>query len=173
MRKKRYISHQIQGSLLTALIVFEVILISLAILYLYFSLDDIMDQQIYSIHRKQHSDTLLLIFMELVKVIIILSIINILALFIVHVFWDLYVKKVLIQFRNELKNIQSLDFRDTQKHAKSLHEVPGLVQEWKLLEHQRCQKLTELFNRLDKEIDSKTSNQQISKTLKEIDQILP
>ena len=173
MRKKTYISHQIQGSLLLALIVFEVILISLAILYLYFRFNDIMDQQIYTIHRTQQHETLILIFMELIKVIIILSIINIFALFIVHVFWDHYIKKVLSQFRNELKNIQSLDFRELQKHKSHLHEVVGLVQEWKFLEQQRCLKLSELFNRLEKQIDTNTSHEKISQTLNEIDQTLP
>lgn len=173
MRKTKYISHQIQGSLLIALIVFEVVLISLAIFYLYFSFDEIIDQQIYSIHRKQQHETLILIFMELIKVIFILSIINILALFLVHVFWDQYIKKVLKQFRHELKNIQSLNFNESHKHRKNLHEVLDLVEKWKLLEQQRCLKLTKLCQQLDEQLESETSKQKISLTLKEIDQLLP
>ena len=173
MRKKRYVSHKIQGSLLAALIILQVILITLATLYLYFSFNDIMDQQIYSIHQSRQGEILELFFMELIKVIIVFSVINLLVLFGVYLIWDRYLKGVLSEFAHELENIKALDFADIKQCTPYVHEVICLVQQWKYTEKKRCTELTELLQQLEQQIDAQDDAEKLLQTIDAIEQKLP
>ncbi len=173
MRKKQYVSHKIQGSLLASLIILQVVLITLATLYLYFSFNDIMDQQIYSIHKARQGEILELFFMELVKVIVIFSTINLLVLFGAYVIWDRYLKGVLREFAHELEKIKALDFTEIKQCTPYVHEVICLVQQWKYTEKKRCIELTELLQQLEQQLNEQNNAEKLLQTIDAIEQKLP
>jgi hypothetical protein len=173
-RKRKYLSHRIQGSLLGAMVVLEVVLITLAMVYLYYAFNDILEKQIFLIHRIDQDKTFMLMFMTLVKTVLILSGVNVLALFIAHILWGKYVNYIISEFRNKLISIGKYDLIGTSVKIRKLHEVIDLLSEWEEVEIERCKKLHELIFTLNKQIELSASEdnhkkiQQISESIKHV-----
>jgi len=175
-RKKKYLSHKIQGSLLIAMVILELILISSALVYLYFAFNEILEQQIFSIHRTQQENTFNLMLLELVKTVLVLSMVNIIALLTAHVLWSKYVKFVINAFRNELNLIAKFMLYKTNNKDQKLHEVIEKLDKWEELEISRCKKLLVLIRNLKAQVDApetKDSKKQILQLSKSIEQLLP
>ena len=176
LRKKKYLSHQIQGSLLGAMVALEVLLISLAMVYLYFSFNDILEQQMFSIHRVKQDQTFNLMFIELLKTVLVLSIINCLALLLAHVLWGKYVSYIISTFYNELILIEQLDLTGTYVNNNQSHEVVNLLYQWKQVELKRCEELHQLISTLHEQLDLPASDhkhKQIQQISLSIQQLLP
>lgn len=151
LRKRRYVDHRLQGALLIALIAMEVCMIAIAMVYLYFRFNIIIEDSLYRIHQVGTLPTHSLL-VELVQVMGIFTVINVCALFVAHIIWVHYVQNVVKAFRRGLGLMAVLDFRKTDTNDHAHHEVLDLLHHWQRAERERsinirnyCKQLPDLL----------------------------
>lgn len=136
-RKVKYIDHAIQKWLLIALVVLELIVLSVAGAVLYFRLNSIVEENLYRIHLDTQHSMLSVLLIESLWIIGGMIVVNLLALFAADRIWVRYVNGILADLRRLLSSIRELDFRNASADVHQRHEVLALSLAWRKAERAR------------------------------------
>ncbi|WP_206485985.1 hypothetical protein [Thalassotalea sp. G2M2-11] len=147
-RKIKYIDKNLQGYLMALLIGLEVIMIIAAMAYLYFSFNSIYDAQIYQIHKDVNEPFYRLFLVEMIKVVAIMSLINIAALFIAHVIWLKHINLIIKHLTDTMRNIGQLNFSFTPADNVPNHDLSIQIKQWQAHEVVRAQTIRDTVKQL-------------------------
>ena len=137
IRQIKYVDQRIQFSLMIALLLLEVVMLIGALAYLNGEFKTIIEDSLYRIHPLPHADTVRMMLAALAKVVLLLMVFNIIAVFLADRIWATYIGSVLRLFRKVICSIWDLDLRLTPAEA-THHEVLELALKWHANERQRC-----------------------------------
>ena len=146
-RKIKYIDHVLQKWLLLALVVLEVIVLSVAGAILYVRLNGIIDDNLYRVHFGGQPSMFMVLLNQSLRIIGGMIAVNLLALFVADRIWVHYVRAILSELRRQFACVRALDFRDDQDvHPR--HKVLALAQDWRRVEKERHLAMLQSFDHM-------------------------
>lgn len=148
-RRRHFIDTKLQGRLLVALVLLEVIMLGLATLYLYLRFSAIIDANLFVIHRPAQTELLPEFLAQMGWVVLVMSLVNTLALLAAHALWSGYIKRVVQAFRLRLAQIARLDLRPCQQADTIHHSVIERIESWRVQEQHRLGNIHRLITQLD------------------------
>jgi len=146
-RRRCYIDRALQGPLLAGLLLFELLLLSAALLLLQHNLTTAVEEQMYRAHQLPGSALPLLV-EELLWVGLWLVGINVVAIALMAQLWSGMVRRVVNPLQQMLGAVAQLDLRPTEGVCAE-HEVLQQAELWLRLEHERCSQIHALVAQLD------------------------
>ncbi|VAX13604.1 hypothetical protein MNBD_GAMMA24-1630 [hydrothermal vent metagenome] len=152
-RHQHFIDATIQGRLLAALIVLELVLFSGAMIWLYLDLSAIIDAHLYRVHYADNTDGLSPFLATLFTVIPVILLANLVALWLADVIWRGYVRRIVNQLRRILARISKLDLREEPEDRRVHHDVIVKARSWLANERQAFQKVKKVVSTLPETID--------------------
>lgn len=147
-RKIHYIDHVLQKWLLIALVVLEVIVVSVAGAILYIKLNTIVDESLYRIHFAGQPSIFTVLLKESLLILGGLVAANLLALFIADRLWSHYVRNILLALRGLLSSTRDLELR-ADVDVPQRHKVLALALAWRHAERAHHLALHDSLNTLE------------------------
>lgn len=135
-RKIHYIDHVLQKRLLIALVILEVIVVSIAGAILYIRLNTIVDESLYRIHFAGQPSIFTVLLKESLLILGGLVAANLAALFIADRIWSHYVRSILLALCGLLSSTRDLDLR-ADADIPQRHKVLVLALAWRRTERAR------------------------------------
>lgn len=156
-RKSKFVDHEIQGRLMAALITLEVLMVVVAMVYLYAKFNAIFDDSIYQIHKSDSSSIYTQMYVEIAWVVVVMSIINFSALFVANHIWSKQINRTINFLRETMHCVGSLSLK-FPKHTGLPHNIlTQELQKWQQIELERAQQINTIVRSLPtrgEEIDS-------------------
>lgn len=172
-RKTHYIDHLLQKWLLIALVVLEVVVLSVAGAILYTRLNTIVDESLYRVHFAGQPSMFSVLFKESLLILAGLLAANLVALFAADRIWSHYVQGILLALRGLLTRTGDLDLREDAKGPQR-HQVLALALAWREAERTRQQALRESLDLLAKDAaDASTADETFRASLLAMREHLP
>jgi len=150
-RHRHYVDRLVQGRLVAGLVIFEVLLFSVAMVVLNQDLSSVVEQSMYRAHATEHQ-TLPLLLSELLRIGVVLIGVNVIAVVGGTRLWRARVDAIVGKLEGLLSSVHALDFRDAEE-AGNGHEVLKNAGKWKQRERNRCEKIRAVVESLDPNID--------------------
>ncbi|MBC8210533.1 MAG: hypothetical protein H8E21_05645 [Gammaproteobacteria bacterium] len=147
-RKQLYTDREIQGYLLLALIIMELVLVGLLLFFMYQGIDQIIEQQLYQIHRKGADSSWVSIFMLTGWMMGGFLLVNLIALYLANVIWGRYIRKTVTDFSKRLDKLQRRDFSNSEQDAENSHRMIDLMDQWLLKEKNRSHEIALIVEQL-------------------------
>lgn len=135
-RRVHYIDHVVQKWMLIALVVLEVVVLSIAGAILYVRLNIIVDENLYRIHFAGQPSMFSVLLKESLLILGGLVAVNLAALFAADRIWARYVNSILVVLRELLSRTRDLDLQATRE-APPRHKVVALALAWRGAERAR------------------------------------
>lgn len=175
-RRRQYYTDQIlQGYFLVGLILLEILLVILLVYYLHIEVDQILEDQMYQIHKTDQNS-----FPEIFRLILValasFVAANIVALYVAHIIWGRYIKNTITIFSLELDKISALDFTPVNSSRKTHHHMIGLMDDWMLKEKNRISEINVVLKKLEQfgsKENKATQSDNIIELLDEYRSLLP
>ena len=150
-RKKILVDRSLQGGLIAAFVVLEVLILCGAVVYLYWRLGAVLDEFTFRTHFQQVPDIGQLLLREGLAVIAVCTLINAVALIIADRLWNRHIDRSLAPFRRIASRISALDLRTEPEDERSTdHEVARLAARWLAHEREHLLRVDEGLQRLEK-----------------------
>jgi hypothetical protein len=169
-RKIKYIDHVLQKWLLIALVVLEVLVLSVAGAILYVRLNAIVDESLYRIHFAGQHSMFAALLNESLRIIGGLIAVNLLALFVADRIWAYYVRSIISPLRVLLTRTYALDFR-VDSEISERHEVLTRTLRWRRIERARHEAVHHALDQL--EAKSASSDPDFRQSLLMLQALLP
>lgn len=147
-RTIKYIDHVMQKWLLVALVILEVIVLSLAGAYLYVRLNTIVDESLYRIHFAGQPSIFSILLSESLRIVGGMIAVNLVALLLADRIWCHYVNGVLYVLRSLFERARILDFQ-TDPDLPHRHKSIALALDWRRVERERHMALLQSLDFLD------------------------
>lgn len=147
-RKHFYNDHKLQGYLLVALIVLELVLVALLLTYMYIEINRIIEGHLYRLHNTNTAswpEMLLLLGSAMAAFLIV----NIAALYLAHLIWGRYVRQTIRLFSAGLDRIIALDFSGRLQSPPGHHQIIDLLETWFAREQDRNRQIALQLERLN------------------------
>jgi hypothetical protein len=135
-RKIKYIDHVMQKWLLIALVVLEMIVLSVAGVILYTRLNTIVDESLYRIHFGGQPSMFSVLLAESLRILGGLVVVNLLALFVADRIWAHYVRGILAGLCCLFERTRELDF-GADPEMPIRHKIIALALQWRCAERAR------------------------------------
>jgi hypothetical protein len=172
-RNKIFISQSLQGSLLAFLVIIELTMLLVALIYLYFRMGYLIEENLYTIHFSSQTDMVNILLRELGGIVIVMGVINTLAILMAHNFWKQKITKILDHFRTKINQIKSLQFDRIQIIDEPEHELGQIVETWTFNERRRVEGLKSIIEALPNQLAKENvSTKDLSDKLQRIKQYL-
>jgi hypothetical protein len=158
-RKHFYNDHKLQGYLLVALIVLELVLVALLLSFMYVEINRIIEGHLYRLHNTNTAswpEMLLL----LASAMAVFMIVNIAALYLAHLIWGRYVKQTIRLFSAGLDRIIALDFSGRLDSTPGHHQIIDLLETWFAKEQDRNRQIARQVERLNSFSDGPLTDRQ-------------
>ena len=160
--------------MLVGLILLEVLLVCLLVYFLYAGINQILEDQMYQIHKKADGslpEIFNLLFFALSGFVAT----NFAAIYIAHLVWGRYIKKTINVFSTELDKINAHEFSPVTSIGKTHHHMIELMDEWMLKEKSRKTKINSLLRRLSEltSVDSEEELKAAKSLLNDYQNVLP
>ena len=138
VRRRHFVDRNVQGRLIVALILIEIVLFAVAMWFVYQEMQAAIDQELYRVHQVavRSSPVLFHVLYQTVPWIIL---VNLLVLVTLDRLWGRYVSIIIRKLRVLAQNVASLDLRSQQYDTE--HEVLRQARQWIASEHLRCQQI--------------------------------
>lgn len=149
-RKIKYIDHVLQKWLLIALVVLEMMVLSVAGVILYVRLNILVDESLYRIHFGGQPSMFSVLLAESWRILGGLVAVNLLALFVADRIWAHYVRGILGALRGLFASTRELDFR-ADPEVPQRHQVLALALDWRRVERARHLALQQSLDSMDSE----------------------
>lgn len=170
-RRRHFVDRNVQGRLIAALILIEMVLFAAAMWFVYQEMQAAIDQELYRVHQivARNSPILLHALYQTVPWIVL---VNLLVLISLDRVWGRYVNIIIRKLRRSAQNVASLDLRS--QLAGTEHEVLHQARQWVASEHSRCQQIRQLVQSLPDQVDvtKPAARQQLIEQLRHIQQQL-
>ena len=146
-RKHYYNDHRLQGYLITALVLIELLLVLALLAYLYVEFNRVIDARFYRIHGSDEASwpAFLTLLAQAVGGFLL---VNAAALYLAHLIWDRYVKHTVDLFADGLDKMIALDFGGAAEARARQHRIIDLLDSWRARERQRNAEIAHLVDRL-------------------------
>jgi hypothetical protein len=151
-RRSSYVDGRIQGRLVAAILLFEVLLISAGMLFLYYHLNQVMENQMFRIHPGRQEGQPILV-QHLMVVIPAIVVANVMLVALIEWLWSGYISKIIWPLRHALQAVALLDLRYRPAPVVE-HEVLDKAGDWIQVERLRCAQLRQLVEELDAGMDA-------------------
>lgn len=148
-RKIYYIDHELQKWLLIALVVLEVVVLSVAGAILYARLNIVADESLYRIHFTSRPSMFSVLLKESFQILGGLVIANLIALFVANRIWARYVSGIVAALRDLLSRTRDLDLR-AGPAVPTRHQVLARALAWRSAERARHLALRESLEIIEK-----------------------
>tara|TARA_R110001583_G_scaffold69544_2_gene197108 strand:+ start:28859 stop:29404 length:546 start_codon:yes stop_codon:yes gene_type:complete len=165
-RKIKYVDRNIQGSLMVLLITLEVIMILVALIYIYTSFNQIFEDSIYQIHKSNQEPFYQQFLIVIFWVVIIMSVINFIALIIANAFWLKHINKILTFLTKTMSAIKNLSLKFPSVENVPQHDLTKQLILWQNNEIERAKTTNKLISALPQtidELDEKSLTESLSK----------
>ena len=129
-RKKYFIDSRLQGRLIMLMVALEIVMLTVAMLYLNNRFESIIEHDLYAIHRITQADILSAFIEQIGWVVFEMGILNAMMLFIAHFIWSRQLSAVVQIFHDNLYNVRSLKFVALEHVNKPVHELLTLLDLW-------------------------------------------
>jgi len=150
-RSSSYVDGRIQGRLVAAILLFEVLLITAGMLFLYYDLNQVIEDQLFRVHPgRQEGQPILVQHLMLVIPAIVAA--NVMLVALIEWLWSGYISKIIWPLRHALEAFAMLDFRHRPAPVVQ-HEVLDKTGDWIQDERLRCAQLRQLVEELDAGMD--------------------
>ena len=147
-RKIKYVDKNIQGYLMMLLIILDVTMVIAAMLYLYFSFNSIFEESIYLIHQSAHKPFYIKFIFEMVKVVVVMSLINVIALFIANRIWINYIKKIINYLNSTMNCVKHLSVKFPPANDVPTHDLSDQIARWQRHEVTRANNIHAIIDNL-------------------------
>lgn len=146
-RKHYYNDHRLQGYLITALVLIELLLVLALLAYLYAEFNHVIDARFYRIHASDEASwpEFLTLLAQAVGGFLL---VNAAALYLAHLIWDRYVRRTVDLFAAGLERMIALDFNADAESRGGQHRIIDLLDSWRARERRRNQEIARLLDRL-------------------------
>lgn len=146
-RRRRYVDHSLQGSLILGLVLLETLLFCGAMFYIYQAMHQAIEAQLYSAHP--HGPSILqLLLVQLGRILPWLIVANLVAVWLANRLWARCLGRVIGRLTRLLERVGGLDLRLPREKAGG-HEVCELGRRWLTLERERQLRLRAAFTALE------------------------
>lgn len=148
-----YLDDRIQGYLLFATLMLDMLLLVIAIVILYFHLSQAIEEQMFRVHFGPQEGLPVLV-KGLLQIAPFVVLAKIMIALIVKWLWSDYIARIVSYLKATFYAITLLDLRLRQA-PQANHEVLDKAEYWLQEEHQRCTRLGRLLEDLDVDKDEK------------------
>ncbi len=150
-RVTRYIDRRLQGWLIAAVLVFELLLIVVGLVILHDSLHQVVEEQLFRVHPGPQEGIPVLV-RHLIAAMGVIVVANIALVIAIEWFWSRYVVKIVSYLHELFDAIRFLDLRH-KPEPEADHEVLNRASGWLKAEHHRCARLRQLADELTPDMD--------------------
>lgn len=161
-RRCSYIDGRIQGWLVAAIVLFEMLLILIGMLFLYYDLNHLIESQVFLVHPAGQEGSSVLV-KHLIMVVAVIIVANIVLVALIEYVWSGYIAKIIWPLRQALQAVISLDLRNRPAPAVLQHEVLEKAGEWFRCERLRYFQLRQLAQKLDVGMEASEAKTLLSK----------
>jgi HAMP domain-containing protein len=133
-RERVYLDDLIQRRLLALLVVMELVVVTVAIAWLYLEFRGVIEQGLYRIHHSDRHEAWPLLLASAWRAIGVLLLVNAVALLVADRIWARYVNRVLDRFGRLVERTAALDLGVDPEPA-GLHRAVDLALAWRRYEH--------------------------------------
>ncbi len=169
-RRTYYLDHSVQGILIAAMITIQLLLAVAGIIIFYYGISDILEANMYSIHKVEMEQIYLQFVVLSAKVIGGYFIVNILAVAVANFIWIKYVIKVLAEFNCLVQKSANLDYSPDE--IEPSHLTVASILKLRKYERDRWQSISNRIVDLQQSKDISTNSVQLLALLKELKLIL-
>jgi hypothetical protein len=155
-RRIHYVDRKLQMRLLLALVVLEIVVLSVAGWVLYHRLDTLVEESIYRVHHTAERSMFASLLSSALQVVAGMLAANVLALLVAKQIWSAHVNRILGALGDELDKARRLDF-SAGAQAEPLHPVVVTAQAWRAAERQRHVALREALDAWGRALQSETA----------------
>lgn len=150
LRRRRYVDKHLQGRLALMLVLFEVLVIVLACVYLYHAFAGVLDERLYAVHPMAGDDLLRRLASELGWALLGCVVANGVLVSVLYRAWSRHTGGVFSAFGDRLDRLGALDLRDPRAVGgrQGNHRVLALFDKWLKLERQRVDGARRCLERL-------------------------
>ncbi len=134
-RRRVHIDQSIQDRMIVLLVLLEVVLVSAAVIYLYYRFDSIIEESLYRIHHAPGESPAEQMLIELLQVVIFMAIANLVALLVADRWWAWHIASILERFNDAIEKSSRLDLT-RQEVGYGRHQLLDLTTTWRLYERQ-------------------------------------
>ena len=151
VRRRHFVDRNVQGRLITGLILIEVVLFAVAMWFVYHEMQAAIDQELYRVHlvTARSSPVLLHALYQTAPWIIL---VNLLVLGIIDWVWGRHINLIIGKLRRSARKVAALDLRNPLHDTE--HEVLRQARRWIESEHSRCQQIRQLVQALPDQLDA-------------------
>lgn len=151
-RVSRYIDSRLQGGLIVAVLLFELLLIVVGLMILHGELHQVVEDQLFRIHPGVQEGMPVLVH-HLVSAMGVIVLANVSLVIAIEWFWSRYVAKITTPLREIFDAVHFLDLRYKPEPAVN-HDVLNKAGNWVQTEHLRCSRLLQLMEELTPDTDT-------------------
>ena len=155
-RKIHFVDHVLQMRLLVALVLLEIVVLSVAGYVLYRRLDAVVEASLYRVHLHDGPSMYASMMNVAFEVVGGMLLVNLLALVVADRLWARYVGRIVRSLRDELDLAKRLDFGAGTRPAAE-HKVVALARAWREAEGARMKALRTSVSDLGAMIDRRDS----------------
>ncbi|MDH5516874.1 MAG: hypothetical protein OEY36_03515 [Gammaproteobacteria bacterium] len=134
-RKHHFINGALQNRLIFSLVIFELLLISCAVYFVYQDMTQVIEDNMFRSHI-QNSLSLEYFAGRVLQAMMVLLIVNLVVASAIVWRWRHYVNGIVEPLQKMIASIHQLDFRNKIEQP-ALHEAVVITQQWQLREKQR------------------------------------
>ncbi|MCF6354174.1 MAG: hypothetical protein L3J26_03575 [Candidatus Polarisedimenticolaceae bacterium] len=151
-RVSRYIDSRLQGGLIVAVLLFELLLIVAGLMILHDELHQVVEDQLFRIHPGVQEGMPILVH-HLVSAMGVIVLANVSLVIAIEWFWSRHVAKIITPLRAIFDAVRFLDLRHKPEPAVD-HDVLNRAGSWVQTEHLRCSRLLRLMEELNPDTDT-------------------
>ncbi len=151
-RVTRYIDGRLQGGLIAAILLFELLLIVAGMIILHGELHQVIEDQLFRIHPGVQEGMPILVH-HLISAMGVIVLANVSLVVVIEWFWSRYVVKIIAPLREIFDAVCFLDLRHKPKPEVD-HDVLTKAEEWVQIERFRCTRFLQLMDELTPETDA-------------------
>lgn len=133
-RKHQFINTGLQNRLIISLVVFELLLISLAVYFIYQDISQIIEDNMFRSHI-QNSLSLEYFVVRVLQAMFVLLMVNVVIASLVVWRWRGYVNSIVQPLEGMIASIHRLDFSDNKENT-AQHEALAITKQWKQKENE-------------------------------------
>ncbi len=172
-RRRHFIDTSVQGRLLIAMLVMEMLLFGGTMVWLYLDLNQVVESNMYRVHfgSQKGLSPLLREFLYIVPLILL---VNLAGLWVADRIWRRSVSRIINTLQSTLTHIGQFDLREAKHAAEVKHEVLDKADEWLAYERLRYRNIQQVSRNLPDKLDISDSGavEQARSALERLQQLL-
>lgn len=152
-RKIKYLDKDTQGHLMILLITLEIVMVTIAMCYLYFSFNSIFEESLYQIHKSSEEPFYQRLLIEMAWVVATMSLVNFIALFVANYIWIRHINKIINYLRATMRCAKNLTLQFPSNDNVPEHDLTEQLNFWQENEIIRAKKIEQIVKQMPNNIN--------------------